>query len=684
MALTRAQLLMGNVSDGAILSGQPQGVRPGGAGIDIATDGTISVDSQSIVGVMKMGQTAGAAAAAYNGYTWPSGPGAPGQQLETNGAGVLGWADADGIDWTAKGQLIVGTGVASDILLNAGAVTSLLVSDPASPSGLNYTDSIRTAMQAPAGTTIQRPLGAVAGQIRFNEDTDKFEFYTGSIWEEIASGNPLPGNNTFVKESIPLSPAEKGNALIPFGSTAQRQTVPVPVVGSTRFNTVFQQLEVWDGVAWGQLPASDIYDFVFQTRPPAGKTASAIIPPGPTGQEETVGVTGGWMRYNTTANQLEFFNGTSWELVAPSGGGVTSFVQAGTPVASNTGDIWYNTTLQRESVWDGSAWVQPGVTQTDPTGAALLPTGPLGGRPGVPSNGMFRLSTTSGKLEIYTAGVWEQVASADPTTGTFVAQTVPTTGTASAVIPSGNTAGRQTVPAPVGGYIRFNTDTTLMEVFDGLIWTPVGAPPNAGLGLDLSGVTPNQILKVSISQQSVPPAVGTLAPEAINGSLYWDDTLGQLFIRYINGGAPTWVAAAPAGSSAIPAGTRMVFAQASAPTGWTQDTTAALNDSALRLVNTAGGGTGGSVAFTTAFASGLSSASHTLSIGEIPSHDHVMQNKFAYTAPPPGGTGFLADGGGGIFVGAPSTNATGGSGGHSHSLPDFAVKYVDLIIAAKN
>jgi microcystin-dependent protein len=181
--------------------------------------------------------------------------------------------------------------------------------------------------------------------------------------------------------------------------------------------------------------------------------------------------------------------------------------------------------------------------------------------------------------------------------------------------------------------------------------------------------------------------------------MYWDDTLGQLFIRYINGGAPVWVAAAPpaGGSSVIPAGTRMVFAQASAPTGWTQDTTAALNDSALRLVNTAGGGTGGTVAFTTAFASGLSSGSYTLAIADIPSHSHgVSDPGHAHT------TGFtivtvtagpdpIASGGGGMQFTSSSTeltgisiNANGGGGGHSHSLPSFAVKYVDLIIAVKN
>jgi len=47
-------------------------------------------------------------------------------------------------------------------------------------------------------------------------------------------------------------------------------------------------------------------------------------------------------------------------------------------------------------------------------------------------------------------------------------------------------------------------------------------------------------------------------------------------------------------SSYIPAGTRLVFAQAAAPTGWTQDTSDTANNRMMRVVNTTGGGVGGS------------------------------------------------------------------------------------------
>ena len=181
MALTRAQLLMGNNSDGTIvLTGQPQGVRPGGAGISIAPDGIISVDSQSIIGVMKLGQTAATAAAAYNQYEWPTTAATVGQQLEifsvAGGIATLKWADADGIDWTAKGQLIVGTGLNTDILLNAGVDTSFLMADSASASGLSYSDSISSAVLLPQGIQGNRPAAPVSGQFRLNTTNNRLEF----------------------------------------------------------------------------------------------------------------------------------------------------------------------------------------------------------------------------------------------------------------------------------------------------------------------------------------------------------------------------------------------------------------------------------------------------------------------------------------------------------------------------
>jgi hypothetical protein len=127
------------------------------------------------------------------------------------------------------------------------------------------------------------------------------------------------------------------------------------------------------------------------------------------------------------------------------------------------------------------------------------------------------------------------------------------------------------------------------------------------------------------------------------------------------------------------AGTRMMFAQTAAPTGWTKDTTN-YNNHALRVV-TGSASTGGSVDFTTAFASGLSAGATTLSTSQMPSHNHTATAmgacgdsafRFAYTSSNvPQGT-------------MSNLNNTGGGGSHDHTIPSFAVKYLDVITATKN
>jgi hypothetical protein len=72
-----------------------------------------------------------------------------------------------------------------------------------------------------------------------------------------------------------------------------------------------------------------------------------------------------------------------------------------------------------------------------------------------------------------------------------------------------------------------------------------GSAPAISIGLGLGTVVNGSNIAVSIPVASTPPGIGTGATQGLNGSMYWDDTLGQLFIRYINGGTPAWVAAAP-------------------------------------------------------------------------------------------------------------------------------------------
>ena len=90
LALTRAQLLSGNNSNGVTLPGQPQGVIAG-AGITISTTGIISVNASTVTGLVKLNNPLG-----YNSYVWPGADGTSGEFLQTDGAGNLGWATPQG------------------------------------------------------------------------------------------------------------------------------------------------------------------------------------------------------------------------------------------------------------------------------------------------------------------------------------------------------------------------------------------------------------------------------------------------------------------------------------------------------------------------------------------------------------------------------------------------------------
>lgn len=124
-------------------------------------------------------------------------------------------------------------------------------------------------------------------------------------------------------------------------------------------------------------------------------------------------------------------------------------------------------------------------------------------------------------------------------------------------------------------------------------------------------------------------------------------------------------------------GTRMMFAQTSAPTGWTKDTTN-YNNHAIRVV-TGTASTGGSVDFTTAFASGLSDSAVTLTESQMPSHVHTQTTwgDLSYDVTYIQGASRARDGG-------RNTSSTGGSTSDAHTLPSFAVKYLDVITATKD
>jgi hypothetical protein len=167
--------------------------------------------------------------------------------------------------------------------------------------------------------------------------------------------------------------------------------------------------------------------------------------------------------------------------------------------------------------------------------------------------------------------------------------------------------------------------------------------------------------------------------------------------------------AALTGIASFDSGTKMVFYQASAPTGWTQDTASALSNTVMAVVTGTGGGTGGATSYFSSFLattdkSGTDTApvtgsvagtvgGHTLSTPEIASHVHNVRltpgNPFS---------GQIRQGGGQDF-GNKNTDSAGGGGSHSHpfsgslssatadvsvTVPAANVKYANVIVATKD
>ncbi|RLD23217.1 MAG: hypothetical protein DRI71_05875 [Bacteroidetes bacterium] len=109
----------------------------------------------------------------------------------------------------------------------------------------------------------------------------------------------------------------------------------------------------------------------------------------------------------------------------------------------------------------------------------------------------------------------------------------------------------------------------------------------------------------------------------------------------------------------FPSGTKLLFPQNAAPTGWTFSATN--NDSVIMNQSTEadGGDTGGSWTI-----SGVTVDGHKLTIAEMPSHTHQMKHKDTGA-----GTGILRVNDQGTDE---TTTATGGDGEHAHGLTSDA------------
>jgi len=254
----------------------------------------------------------------------------------------------------------------------------------------------------------------------------------------------------------------------------------------------------------------------------------------------------------------------------------------------------------------------------------------------------------------------------------------------------------------VGDLIYADTTTSLAKLADvavgnALISGGVGSAPSygkIGLATHVSGTLPvanGGTGAATLTSNNVLLGNGTSALQAVAPG-----TTGNV----LTSDGTTWTSAAAAGGFA--AGTRMPFAQAAAPTGWTQDTSSNADNRMLRVVNTAGGGVGGTASpilmnvvpsHTHGFTTGNQSANHNHGITD-PGHLHGITLHWGGASAPGQLSGRENNAAAtrnsnsattGISTGNQSTNHnhTGTTDGNG-SASNWEPKYINMIICSKN
>jgi len=139
-------------------------------------------------------------------------------------------------------------------------------------------------------------------------------------------------------------------------------------------------------------------------------------------------------------------------------------------------------------------------------------------------------------------------------------------------------------------------------------------------------------------------------------------------------------------SSPFDAGDKIVFGQNTVPTGWTLKTNSLYNNAAIKIQNTAGGVTGytGS-AFTTVFGANKRTENHSLTVAQMPEHNHGVtgnyklptQTQATNLLPAPSvGTNTKT-------FASRTFSTQGNNSGHQHDI-NLNVKYVACVVGSFN
>jgi hypothetical protein len=153
---------------------------------------------------------------------------------------------------------------------------------------------------------------------------------------------------------------------------------------------------------------------------------------------------------------------------------------------------------------------------------------------------------------------------------------------------------------------------------------------------------------------------------------------GGAAVNFAAGSKDVFLTQPASKAQSFESGTVLTFQQSTAPLHWTKQTTH--DDKALRVVSGTAG-SGGTNAFSTVNNQTVSVNNTTITQSTMASHTHGV--------PQGGVSGEFGSGTAGNLVSqalnSQTTSSVGGDSPHSHGITiAFAVKYVDLILAAKD
>jgi hypothetical protein len=96
------------------------------------------------------------------------------------------------LDMNSRKVVLLANGTVSTDAINLGQLTTAFTNPTFSGTGF---------MLIPKGTTAQRPVSPVNGEIRYNTDTSQFEGYQGGAWGQLGGGATGGGGDEVFQEN---------------------------------------------------------------------------------------------------------------------------------------------------------------------------------------------------------------------------------------------------------------------------------------------------------------------------------------------------------------------------------------------------------------------------------------------------------------------------------------------------